>query len=61
MAKSPSEFPVLLQKGAGDDKVVRTAHSIIAYNQLVTQGYTEQTRRRPKQESEKTESKPNTK
>lgn len=37
MAEKAQEFPVVLEK----DGQKRTAHSVIAYNQLKTQGFTE--------------------
>ena len=38
-AKDPTSFPVKMTKGTGKDKVVRHAHSPIAYQQLKTQGW----------------------
>lgn len=41
--KAPTEFPVILEKKDSEGKVVkRHAHSIIAYNQLTTEGFKEQ-------------------
>lgn len=38
--KVPTNFPVILEKKDVEGKVVkRHAHSIIAYNQLITEGY----------------------
>lgn len=33
------DFPVRVTKGTGKDKIVRTAHSVIALRQLETEGF----------------------
>lgn len=54
------EFPVVLEK----DGIKRTAHTVIAYNQLKTQGFTEagsKPKRQPRKAADdkpKTEAKP---
>lgn len=44
----PKSFPVRVTKGSGDDKITRTAHSIIAFRQLATQGFVEEGKRKPR-------------
>lgn len=54
MAEQAQEFPVILEK----DGVKRTAHSVIAYNQLKTQGFAEAGKaKRAPQAKAKTEAK----
>lgn len=38
-SKQAQEFPVRVTKGTGKDKVTRTAHSPIAFEQLKTEGF----------------------
>lgn len=38
-SRTPTEFPVILEKKADGETVKRTAHSLIAYRQLETQGF----------------------
>lgn len=38
-SRTPTEFPVILEKKADGQTVKRTAHSLIAYRQLETQGF----------------------
>lgn len=38
-SSTPTEFPVILEKKVDGETVKRTAHSLIAYRQLETQGF----------------------
>lgn len=37
--KTP-EFPVVMEKGTGDERVKRTVHSLIGFRQAETEGFT---------------------
>ena len=45
-ASTPTEFPVVLEKTVDGKTVKRTAHSIIAFNQLTTEGFKDPSARR---------------